>query len=214
MSRPRRTASPSYNPLHTGSAAPLTGERSLEQVIGAQVRQHRRRLGLTGAELAAAAGLSVGMLSKIETGQISASLGSLQSLSEALGVPLTALLAPYEQRRDCSFVGAGRGVTIERRGSKAGHRYQLLGHSLAGEIVVEPYLITLSTDAVPYASFQHAGTEIIHMLTGVVGYRHGDRTYRLSPGDTLMFDAEALHGPEELVELPMIYLSIIIYPRP
>jgi hypothetical protein len=29
----------------------------------------------------------------------------------------------------------------------------------------------------------------------------------------LFFDAAARHGPEELVEAPMRYLSIIIYPR-
>ena len=35
------------------------------------------------------------------------------------------------------------GCRIERRGTKAGHIYDLLGHSLGGEITVEPYLITL-----------------------------------------------------------------------
>jgi hypothetical protein len=32
----------------------------------------------------------------------------------------------------------------DRRGTKAGHQYQPLGHSISGEIVVEPYLITLT----------------------------------------------------------------------
>jgi hypothetical protein len=44
-------------------------------------------------------------------------------------------------------------------------------------------------------------------------YRHADKTYELAPGDTLMFDATAAHGPEELLELPMTYLSIITYRR-
>ena len=34
-----------------------------------------------------------------------------------------------------------------------------------------------------------------------------------SPGDSLYFDARAPHGPETLVERPMTFLSIIIYPR-
>ena len=102
---------------------------------------------------------------------------------------------------------------IERRGTKAGHRYTLLGHSIAGDLVVEPYLISLSREAVPYTAFQHEGVELIYMLTGRVAYRHADKTYELGPGDTLMFDATAAHGPEELIELPMTYLSIITYPR-
>ena len=104
-------------------------------------------------------------------------------------------------------------MAIERRGTKAGHKYQLLGHSLSGDVVVEPYLITLTREAAPYTAFQHAGVELIHMLTGRVSYRHADRSYTLRPGDTLFFDASAPHGPERLLQLPMTYLSIIVYPR-
>ncbi len=49
------------------------------------------------------------------------------------------------------------------------------------------------------------------MLTGEVIYRHADRTYHLKPGDSLLFDSAAMHGPETLVVRPMTYLSIIIY---
>jgi hypothetical protein len=78
---------------------------------------------------------------------------------------------------------------------------------------MEPYLITLHEDAVAYTGFQHAGVEFIHMLTGEVVYRHADRLYHLRPGDSLLFDSAALHGPERLVVTPMTYLSIIVYPR-
>ncbi len=200
-------------PLATGSGAPERAERTLEQAIGVQIRHARKRLDITGAELAAAAHLSPGMLSKIENGQISPSLATLQALTRALNMPLSALFTPFEDERDCSFVKRGQGVGIERRGTKAGHRYELLGHALGGDIVVEPFLITLTEEAEPYAAFQHAGVEIIYMLTGKVVYRHADRTYLMEPGDTLFFDASAPHGPETLVERPMTYLSIIVYPR-
>ena len=197
----------------TGSGAPLPGQRSLEQAIGAQVRAQRTRRGLKSADLAAAAGISGSLMSKIENGQVSPSLATLQAVAGALNVPIAVLFAAVEEPRDCSYVRAGEGVVIERRGTKAGHQYRLLGHSLAGNLVVEPYLITLSQEAVPYTAFQHAGIELIHMLTGRVAYRHADRTYDLAPGDTLMFDASAAHGPETLIELPMTYLSIIVYTR-
>ncbi len=197
----------------TGSSAPGIAQRSLEQAIGAQVRTHRTRLGLKAADLAAAAGISGSLMSKIETGQVSASLSTLQAVAVALNVPLAQFFAAAEDQRDCSYVRQGQGVVIERRGTKAGHQYTLLGHSVSGELVVEPYLITLSREAVPYTAFQHAGVELIYMLTGRVIYRHADKSYALGPGDTLMFDATAAHGPEELTELPMTYLSIITYPR-
>jgi transcriptional regulator with XRE-family HTH domain len=173
----------------------------------------RLQFDLTVYDLAAAAGISVGMVSKIENGMICASLGTLASMARALHVPISQLFAETEERRDCSFVKAGRGVRIERRGTKAGHLYDLLGHSLAGDITVEPYLITLEREAAPYTQFRHAGVEFIYMLSGKVRYRHGDATYLVEPGDALFFDAAARHGPEELAESPMQYLSIIIYPR-
>jgi transcriptional regulator with XRE-family HTH domain len=200
--------------LKTGSNAPQQSATiTIAVAIGAQVRNLRRKLDLTGAELAEQAGLSAGMLSKIENGTVSASVESLDALARALNVPLTSFFASYEEKRDCSFVPASHGVLIERRGTKAGHQYELLGHSISGEIVVEPYLITLTKEAKPYTLFQHAGVEFIYMLTGRVLYRHADKAYPLTPGDSLFFDSAGLHGPEELTELPMTYLSIIIYPR-
>lgn len=210
LARLRRTQP---NDLRTGSRAPNEITRSLESGIGAQVRKLRKDLDLTVAELSAAAGISTGMLSKIENGSISPSLLTLSSLAKALNVPISRLFSETEEQRDCSFVKKGRGVRIERRGTKAGHLYDLLGHSLGGQISVEPYLITLKSDAVPYTDFRHGGVEFIYMLTGKVRYRHADRSYMMEPGDALFFDAAARHGPEELIKAPMTYLSIIIYPR-
>ena len=201
------------NDLRTGSRAPNEVIRSLESEIVTEVRKLRKELDLTVAELGAGANISTGMLSKIENGSISPSLGTLNSLANALNVPISRLFSEREEQRDCSFVKRGQGVRIERRGTKAGHLYDLLGHSLGGSICVEPYLITLKSDAAPYPDFRHAGIELIYMLTGKVRYRHADRSYVMEPGDTLFFDAAARHGPEELIKAPMTYLSIIIYPR-
>jgi transcriptional regulator with XRE-family HTH domain len=199
--------------MKTASGAPQPPVRSLERALGGQIRQRRRQQDLSVADLAGAAGISTGMLSKIENGQISPSLSTLQALAAALGAPLSSLFAASEDRQDCSYVRHDQTVVIERRGTKAGHVYQLLGHALRGDIAVEPFLITLQQDALPHIGFQHAGMEFIYMLSGEVVYRHGERTYRLTPGDALLFDSGAPHGPEELVQRPTTYLSVIIYAR-
>jgi transcriptional regulator with XRE-family HTH domain len=208
-----RTKPPLEPELRTGSAAPEALPSSIEANIGAEVRRLRKSLDLTVAGLAATSGMSAGMLSKIENGGISPSLATLDALAKALNVSITQLFTDAEERRDCSFVKAGKGARIERRGTKAGHLYDLLGHSLEGEIGVEPYLITLSESAEPYTQFRHAGFEFIYMLSGKVSYRHADRSYAMEPGDALFFDAAERHGPESLTKVPMRYLSIIIYPR-
>ena len=58
-------------------------ERPLESWIGAQVRGLRTALGMTLSDLAKAASISAGMLSKIEKGQTSPSLGTLQGLARS-----------------------------------------------------------------------------------------------------------------------------------
>lgn len=199
--------------LATGSGAPRIGSQTLEQAMGSQIRRLRRQADLNAKELAGSAGISTSMLSKIENGGISPSLSTIQAIATALNVPPSQLFAAFEEERDCSYVRAGQGVGIERRGTKVGHRYQLLGHALGGDAMVEPYLITLHEDAVPYTGFRHAGTEFIYMISGEVEYRHADQTYNLKPGDALMFDSAAAHGPERLLVRPSTYLSIIVYPR-
>ncbi|SNT13109.1 helix-turn-helix domain-containing protein [Tropicimonas sediminicola] len=190
-------------------------EKNLEVAIGRQVRELRKRHRMTGADLATKAGLSVGMLSKIENGVISPSLHTLQVLANALSVPLLQLFSGFEETRGAMHVKSGEGVEIEREGTRAGHNYQLLGHIGSNEsgVVVEPYMITLTTESDRFPVFQHEGIEMIYMLEGIVDYRHGETTYRLEPGDSLLFDSDAPHGPEGLIELPARFLSIITYPQ-
>ncbi|WP_026615918.1 helix-turn-helix domain-containing protein [Ensifer aridi] len=190
-------------------------ENNLEMAIGHEVRAFRKKLGITVTDLSAATGISLGMLSKIENGNISPSLTTLQALSRALGVPITAFFRRFEEPRNATFVKAGEGVNIERRGTRAGHQYSLLGHidNNTSGVTVEPYLITLTAESDVFPTFQHDGMEFLYLLEGEVVYRHADQLFRMQPGDSLFFDADAPHGPEELVKLPCRYLSIISYPQ-
>ncbi len=194
------------------TAPSVSGTPTLEASIGVQVKKLRTGLDMTIGDLAKVSGLSPGMVSKIENGQTSASLSTLQALANALNTPIATFFRTFDEKRDATFVKSGEGLTIERRGSRAGHVYQLLGHSVRSEVRIEPYLITLEKGADSYPVFQHPGHEFIYMLKGDVTYRHADQTYRLKPGDSLFFDAEAAHGPEELKTLPAVYLSIIVSP--
>jgi transcriptional regulator with XRE-family HTH domain len=182
--------------------------------IGEEVRKLRRGLDLTVAQLGAASGLSVGMLSKVENGLISPSLTTLSALAKALNVSMRELFPDGADEPFASHVPNGQGARMHRRGTKAGYVYQLLlTGTFSVEPTIEPYLITVSPDAVPHSTFQHSGNEFLHMLTGRMSYRHGQRTYVLKPGDTLFFEASARHGPVDFIRHPISYLSIITYPN-
>ena len=210
LKRKGSLATPAKVSRRVQDAAPAN---QLEIAIGEQVRSFRKQLHMTVAEVASQAGLSPGMLSKIENGLTSPSLATLKALSGALNVPVTAFFRKYEEARDATFVKAGQGLNIERRGTRAGHQYQLLGHTVGKQVFVEPYLITLTEKSDVFPLFQHDGVEFIYMLSGEFIYRHASATYRLRTGDSLFFDADAPHGPEELVSLPIRFLAVIVEPR-
>ena len=188
-------------------------DNRLEEAIGRQVRAYRKKMEITVVDLANQAGLSAGMLSKIENGLTSPSLATLRALADALQIPVTALFRSYDEVSDAMHVKAGEGLKIERRGTRAGHQYQLLGHSTHPALAVEPYLITITEESDVFPRFQHSGLEFLYIIEGAVKYRHGDSVYELEAGDSLFFDADKPHGPEQLVRLPLRFLSIISWTR-
>jgi transcriptional regulator with XRE-family HTH domain len=163
-----------------------TGEDNntpLERYLGITIRELRQRHGLTIAQVSEQAGISRGMLSKIENAQTSAGLDVLNRIAQALGVSLSTLFRNFD-------VPQG-GAQLVKKG--------------AG--------ITMQDEAERFPVFQHPGTEFIHMLKGVIEYRHGQQTYILHPGDTLTFQGEIPHGPERLIKTPIQFLSIFVYPQ-
>jgi XRE family transcriptional regulator, fatty acid utilization regulator len=96
----------------TGSTDPLA--------VGRQLRHHRRRAGLTLADLAARVGLSASALSLIENGRREPRLSVLAGLADALDVELGALLSGGPPTRR-----AGLEVRWERAQRSAG--FEALG---------------------------------------------------------------------------------------
>lgn len=187
-------------------------ELELEAAIARNARQLRQQHGLTVADMAERIGISRAMLSKIENAQTSCSLGTLAMLARGLDVPVTTLFRGADVERPAAFTPVGTGARIVRAGTKEGHEYQLLG-SLRGEHKrLECLHVTLTDTSETYPLFQHPGTEFIYLLEGVMDYSHSRSVYRLTPGDSLQFDGEGPHGPVELVEVPIRFLSIIAFP--
>ena len=67
---------------------------SLKAVLGAQLRDLRRSLGLTQEGLAEELGVTPRYLAGIERGERNLTLDSVDALADRLGVPATTLLVP------------------------------------------------------------------------------------------------------------------------
>jgi transcriptional regulator with XRE-family HTH domain len=189
-------------------------EGTLEQAIAEQVRAYRQAAGVSVGEMATRVGISKAMLSKIENAQTSCSLTTLSRLATGLDVPVTALFRGVDAQREAVFIPAGHGAQIVRRGSRHGHLYELLGPLRGPHQRMEAVVVTLTEASEVFPLFQHPGTELIYLLEGSMVYGHGEASYPLAPGDALQFDGEGPHGPMELPELPVRFLSVTAYGEP
>lgn len=182
-------------------------------MIGNEVRFWRKERGLTGVELARRAEITPGMLTKIELGRVTPSISTLLSIANVLNVPISMFFHRIEKSRYVSFVPAEQRMKVDKRGTRAGHLYEMLGHNTGQSIAIEPFFVTYDTEAKAYSTFQEEGYKFIYMMSGHIIYRHGERYFPLKPGDTLIFDAMAPHGPAELVKLPSTLLSVAVSSR-
>jgi quercetin dioxygenase-like cupin family protein/DNA-binding XRE family transcriptional regulator len=192
-------------------SSPSGAPGQLTWVIANHVRERRKEIGLNVGQLAQRSGISKGMLSKIENAQTSPSLSTLERLAAALDMPVTALFRGLAEERDAVFVKAGSGPEIVRQGTRAGHTYQLLGTLRGPNKRVEPLLVSLTEATEVFPQFQHAGVEILYVLEGRMEYSYGTQAYLMEPGDTLQFEGDIPHGPTQLIELPIRFLSITVF---
>ncbi|HAW39030.1 MAG TPA: XRE family transcriptional regulator [Pseudomonas sp.] len=191
-----------------------TPRLKIEQYLGIQLKRQRQAQGLKIADVARIAGISQGMLSKIENAQVSTSLDSLSRLCDVLGMPMSKLFSQYDQQGSGALlVKQGEGMEVVRRGTEKGHTYHLLNHTRGPKKSFEAYMITMDDASEEFPTFSHPGTEFIHLLEGELVYRHGNLLYPMHAGDSLTFDGEVPHGPEKLVEVPIRLLSIMNYDK-
>jgi transcriptional regulator with XRE-family HTH domain len=182
--------------------------------LGRTARRLREGQGLTLADAARRARISSAMLSRLETGRVSPSLETIVGLARALGVTPSVLMqrvGAEDGGGGAQLIRAGEGLETARTGTRRGHTYQLLAAQRGPRKLFEPFLVTLNDRSELFPGFQHPGIEFIHMLAGIMHYRHGRHTYVMKPGDTLTFSGEVAHGPERLEKVPIRMLSIIIY---
>lgn len=189
---------------------PNENNPSIDHVVGHTVKALRTQNGLTIRSLADNSGVSEAMISRIESGQVSPSLNTLDALSAALKVPVVNLFRDTAEHADVTFVKAGKGLASRRYSPETNHDFQLLGYHKRQDIRFEPYMITQSlADQEMHNVLSHDhGCEFIYMIEGKMIFRCGDKNYTLEPGDSISFDTMAGRGVEKILTAQVRYLVI------
>ena len=200
---------PTQAPNHKNSGL------ALQKCIGNAVKELRLRQQLTISQVSQLADLSVGMLSKIENGQISPGLDTLSRLAKALGSTMAMIFRSYDvPAGGAHLVKQGQGTPFLRHGKREGHSFQQLSYDQGPTKSFDSFLVTIDAPSEHLPAIEHPGIELIHVLEGSMEYRSGQDIYLLEPGDTLTLKGKVMHGFERLIQLPIRFLCTIIYTEP
>ncbi|MEO8204974.1 MAG: XRE family transcriptional regulator [Chthoniobacterales bacterium] len=183
----------------------------LEITLGKKIRTLRNSRNVTLDQLASMVKLTRGQLSRIENGKVSSPVSTLTRIASALGVEVGSLFESGNEQERAVLVKKSARRSIVGRGSKLGHSYESLAFGLPFSKDFEPYLMTIEAKKIKPEEndFSHPGHELLFMLEGKMVYRHGDKQFELSSGDSLFFDGTISHGPVSVAQLPVRFLSII-----
>jgi mannose-6-phosphate isomerase-like protein (cupin superfamily) len=168
---------------------------------------------MTTADLAARAGISTAMISRIENGHVSPSLSTLQALSDALSVSVMALFSNSGNSADVHHVRAGGGLPARRLTPGHAHDYMLLGkHAGPGGRFEAARVRICRTESDTLPTYQHEGHAFIYVISGEAIYACGTGEFSMKPGDTLSFDAKLRHGFREIVSEAIEFITVSARP--
>lgn len=156
--------------------------------IGARLRAARLGRGLTLGQVAAAAGLTEGFVSKLERDQVSPSVASLVSVCEAIGMRVGDLFEPPVT----SIVRAGKGAPVNFGGNKV--REYLLSPGSQTHIEVLQSIIEPGGSAGDELYSLDCEIEFVFVIRGTLEMRLGPDVIVLEVGDSMTFKGKEPHS--------------------
>lgn len=153
---------------------------------GVRFRRLRQRRGLSLAQVAKATGVSVGFLSALERGQMSASIATLRRIARYYRTNILSFFEPAKE--NSRVVKPAERKILE---TTKGVRMELLAW---GNTAMEPHLFRIKPGGSSGESYTHEGEEFLHVLRGQFEiWLNQDEHYLLEPGDSLYFQSSTPH---------------------
>jgi DNA-binding transcriptional MerR regulator/mannose-6-phosphate isomerase-like protein (cupin superfamily) len=153
--------------------------------IGPHLRRLRTERGLSLAQVAKEAGISLGFLSSLERSQMTASVGTLRKLTDFYQTNILDFFDPAES--NSRLVPAGKRKILN---AGPGVRMELLAW---GNTVMEPHLFRIAAGADSGESYTHEGEEFIYVLRGALQISLEHERYELKAGDSFYFESTVPH---------------------
>lgn len=158
-------------------------------IIGQRIRDLRKGKGMTLQALAEATGLSSSMLSLVERGLASPSIGSLVVISEALGKSMSALIVEGPDPQDNLVVRAAEARVVET--STGAVRRVMKEDTVNGvTVAVNEYAPHTGSSEQPLS---HYGFEYGFLLEGSLIVEVDGANHVLKVGDLVSYSSQRPH---------------------
>lgn len=181
---------------------PVNSDESAS-AVGQRIRMLREMRGLSLRAMAERCDLSVNAISRIERGENSPTVASLQQIATALNVPITEFFRPSEQRTIVHVRRANR-----MRAQHGGMSIESLGAGLTNQ-QLEPFIVAMLPGAgVDTKPITHNGQEFVYCVEGTINYQVGKEIFTLSAGDSLLFEASQPHVFRNESDRPALILLV------
>ena len=159
--------------------------------FGEKVRALRMQRGMTLADLAKQTKRSISLLSQIENDNVSPSFSSMQTIADALNVPLSQIISqePTVEEGDCYFIKESERKVLITQGDV---QHQLLSRGLPLPFEFNILEIPPGSSTGDYL-YSHEGEECGLLLEGELIVEVANQTYHLKPGDSITMKSSLPH---------------------
>jgi len=163
--------------------------------IGPKVRRLRKMKDLSLVRLGDHTGMSAGLLSKIETGQLVPTLPTLLRIATVFGVGLDHFFGDEAKRSKAAVVRRADRLRLPNSvdGSAPTYWFESLDFPVTDRRM-DAYLATFEPGAEPTAPHRHAGAELIYVIRGTLILSFDRETVELHEGDSTYFDPSVPHS--------------------
>lgn len=178
--------------------------------FGGNVRRRREAAGLTLERLSALSGVSRAMLSKVERGEKSPTIGVASRIAHALAASLSELIGAPDAAAQGVAVVMRKGERPVFRDPETGfERHMVSAAPGAGgaEMVVHHLPARVSLGLLP--AYPPGTEKQLVVLDGTLTVMIGGISETLDAGDSLFFQADTEHGFANPADAPCEYIMVI-----
>ena len=162
--------------------------------IGFQLRRERRLKKLRLKDVADATGLSVSLISKIETNSVGPSLSTLHLVAQALGTSISALFAMEESPTQVVCRQRERPIAgkVQSMAEWDGIEAEIMVPYAEGRLL-EGFVFVMEPGGNSGGVLQHDGEECGYVLEGQLELVVGSKQHLLGRGDSFFFPSTVPH---------------------